>query len=215
MISQFLSEKLILRSLATKCVFALGLAVACLILMNKVCSSHTIEASSEPFQTNCQLTNDQGPGIRTVYLRHTFNIGSTASRFRVITGPGATMTYLSETHGFAMTLGDSQAGISICYGACTIGSLSLGSISYLSSGTDQNCSQVLVVPHPSSQTVEVLACDETPVVAFAQDLYLIAPGGGPCGCPASHVFAGSPQHFTCSPVPVASSTWGAVKAMYR
>ena len=180
-----------------------------------ITGSHTIEASAEQFQTNCQLSNDQGPGIRTVYLRHAFNSGSTASRFKVTLGPGVTMTYVSETHNFAATLGDSQSGLSICYGSCLVGELSLGAISYLSTGTDQNCSQVLIVPHPLADTVDVLRCDESPVVAFARDLYVIAPGGAPCGCPASHLFPGEPHSFTCTPLPVASTTWGAVKALYQ
>jgi len=178
-------------------------------------SAHTIEASAEQFQYNCQLTNDQGPGIRTVYLRHTFNSGSTASRFRVTSSPGVTMTYVSETHSFATTLGDSQSGLSICYGACLPGDVILGSISYLSSGTDENCSRVLVVPHPLTETVEVLTCNATPVAAFVRDLHVIAPGGAPCGCPSGHGFAGEAHQFGCTALPVAVTTWGKVKALYQ
>jgi hypothetical protein len=159
---------------------------------------------------------DDGPGVKTLYVLHDFNPGATASRFKIQTGPGATWTYLSEVHHFATTQGNTQDGISICYGRC-VGSGDqplLVTINYMSYGTSSGCSRILVVPHPSAQTVEAIRCDMVPVQTFVGDL-VIETGGG-CGCGKDpHTFPGTPQSFDCDPVPVATSTWGGIKALYR
>src|SRR5262245_54685270 len=68
----------------------------------------------------CEVA-DLTPGPRTFYVFHTFNAGIVSSRFKVESGPGMTMTYISETHPYAMTLGNTQSGISVCYGPCELG----------------------------------------------------------------------------------------------
>jgi hypothetical protein len=193
--------------------------IAAVVLVGAVATARaqfqtTIEVSTEQYGYVCQLSNDQGPGIRTVYVRHTFNNGSTASRFRVLLGPGSTMVYVSETHPFAQTSGTTQDGISICYGECLPGNLHLATISYMSYATDANCSKVLVVPHPNAQTVEALRCDGSTVAAYVRDLFILAPGGV-CGCPDAHVFFGAAARFECASLPVSGVTWGAIKALYQ
>lgn len=173
----------------------------------------SITLSSESNVHVCTI-RDWAPGVRTVYVLHRFNVGATASRFRVQTGPGATLTYVSEQHHFASTFGNTQDGISICYGACSVGDLLLATITYLGYGTSSNCSEIRVVPHPLAQTVEAIACEGNPVRASIRDLAIYPVNGG-CGCPPAESYPGSPQVFSCVPVPVASSTWGAIKAMYR
>ena len=154
------------------------------------------------------------PGERTVYVVHTFNTGTTAARFKIESGPGNTMTYLSETHYFASTLGNTQDGISVCYGTCTFDNVPIVSITYMAYGTSSSCSRLLVVPHPSAQTVEAINCGGVASGAYGEDLTLHFPGGG-CGCPVTHYFPGTPQVFNCSPVAVQNTTWGAIKALYR
>lgn len=173
-----------------------------------------IQVSAEEFAHGCQLGNDAGPGVRTVYIRHEFNIGSTASRFRLSLGSGVSMTYLSETHPFPMTAGNTQTGISVCYGTCIQGPLVLATVSYMYNGSDVSCGRLDVVPHPDAQTVEVINCFGTPEVAFASDMYILKPGGI-CGCPDPHTFTGSPQSFDCAPLRTENVTWGAIKALYR
>jgi hypothetical protein len=173
-----------------------------------------IEVSSEWFQSTCQLGNDVGPGIRTVYVRHLASVGSVASRFRVSLGEGTTMTYLSESQAFSTSLGDTQNGISVCYGECLAGDIVLVEISYMSYATDSNCSRIQVVPHSEALTIETIDCFGVAASAFSQDLYIVAPGES-CGCPTPRSYSGTPQLFSCNPVPVETSTWGFVKALYR
>jgi hypothetical protein len=174
----------------------------------------TIQVSAEQFAYDCQLTNDSGPGLRTVYVRHEFNIGATASRFKLSLGPGVSMTYVSETHPFPMTAGNTQDGISVCYGECTPGPLVLVTVTYMFIGATSQCSRLNVVPHPLAQTVDVIGCLGIPETAAASDMYVLAPGAI-CGCPDSHAFAGNPQTFGCLPVAVETTTWGAIKALYK
>jgi hypothetical protein len=154
------------------------------------------------------------PGERTVYVVHTINPGTTAARFKIETGPGNTMTYLSETHYFASTAGTTQDGISICYENCLLDNVVLASITYMAHGTSSSCSRLLVVPHPAAQTVEVMDCAGSSASAYGSDLTLHLPGGG-CGCPVTHSFPGNAQTFSCSPVAVQTTTWGSIKALYR
>lgn len=176
------------------------------------CAQYTIETSALDYTYDCQLLSV--PGLRTIYVRESFNFGSTASRFKLALGPGSTWTYVSETHPFAATIGNMQTGISICYGSCIVGNVLIASVTYMSYGTDQNCSKVLVVPHPDAETVEIVKCDGTASVAYSRDLY-IESSAGFCGCPDAHLMPGVAKHFDCTPVATASTTWGAIKALYR
>jgi hypothetical protein len=197
-------------------------ATRILVLVLALSSLSTSEAYAQPegsitisalnlIPTVCALRDDGG--VKSLYVFHEFNTGSTGSRFRIQTGPGATLTYLSEVHHFASTQGNTQDGIAICYGDCAVGDQLLVTISYMAYGTSSNCSKMFVVPHPSAQTVEAIRCDSVPVRTYVGDLFVVSGGG--CGCPEAHSFQGTPQLFDCRPVPVATSTWGGIKALYR
>jgi hypothetical protein len=159
----------------------------------------------------CEI-NDT-PGLRTLYVFHGFNGGMIASRFKIQAGPGVTMTYVSESHYFASTLGNTQDGISVCYGSCTLGDQLLASITYMAYGTSSSCSRMLVVPHPAAQTVEGIKCNGVATRTFVEDMALMHNNSG-CGCPPTHGFTGTAQLFGCQPLPVANKTWGAIKALY-
>jgi hypothetical protein len=173
----------------------------------------SIEVSAQPIPHICSLI-DTSPGIRTVYVFHTFNVGATASRFKIHLGTGVTMTFVSETHPFQSTVGNTQEGITVCYGGCLAGDQLLATINYMAYATSAACSQVLVVPHPAAQTVEAMTCEGIAVRTFVNDMF-VETGTSGCGCPEAHGFAGTAQQFDCTPTPVAHSTWGAIKALYR
>ncbi len=194
--------------------FTLAVVISAIFAWPASAFEGSITLSGHEYIPVCYLY-DNGPGVKTLYVLHRFNTGSIASRFRIQTGPGATLTYLSEVHHFATTQGNTQDGITICYGRCVVGADQelLVTISYMSYGTSSNCSKVLVVPHPSAQTVEAIRCDMVPVATFVGDLFVEGTSG--CGCPGAHGFPGTPQSFDCRPVPAATSTWGGIKALYR
>lgn len=157
---------------------------------------------------------DQTPGMRTIRVVHRLNTGTVASRFKVVVDPGVTMVYVSESYDPASSVvGNALDGITLCYGSCRLGDVQLVSMNFLAFGSSAPCGQIRIVPHPDSETVEAIRCDNVPVGTYVQDLYVVGPGGG-CGCPDGRVFLGSPHAFGCQAVPVKSATWGAIKALY-
>ena len=160
---------------------------------------------------DCALL-DNSPGLRTIQVLHIHTPGAIASRFKLEAGPGMTMTYVSEVHHIPMTVGNTQTGISICYGSCSLDQL-LVTVTYMAFGTSDNCSQIRVVPHPAAYTVEAMRCDRIPVYAVARNLY-VQRVPGDCGCPDGQLYPGLPQPFDCGPVPVRATTWGGIKALY-
>jgi hypothetical protein len=70
-------------------------------------------------------------------------------------------TYLSDANPFPVTLGNSQTGVSIGYGACLSGPIHVQTIHFFASGTTSDCCQYSVRPHPASASglVEVVDCD--------------------------------------------------------
>jgi hypothetical protein len=125
------------------------------------------------------------------------------------------MTYVSETINMPMYSGSTQTGITLCYGECLFGEFMIASVTYMAYGTGSNCGLLQIVPHPSAQTVDGTRCAGDPETLEVQDLY-VGPGPiGNCGCATAHVFPGTPSAQSCLPVAVQSSTWGAIKALYR
>lgn len=161
----------------------------------------------------CEVTDTPGP--QTVYVLHTSGFGgATGSRFKVRPGPGATITYVAEVHRFALSVGSTQTGVTICYdGACFGSTELLVSITYMGYGTSGNCSELEIVPHPDAETVEAMNCNFEPVTASVRNFRLNVGSG--CGCPDTHSFSGAPGTFACSPVAVEETTWGKIKALYR
>ena len=174
-------------------------------------AASVLALSSLPNGVACNLI-DQSQGLRTVYVLHTFSSGSTSSRFRVVNGPGSTLTYVSETVEFA-AVGNTQSGISMCYGNCFAGDFLIATIQYMSYGTSLPCGQQQIVAHPAAETVEIMNCGSQAERALVQALYVEGPGGA-CGCPSAHFVTGTAHAFGCDAVPVSSSTWGAIKALY-
>ena len=166
---------------------------------------------------DCTL-DDTSPRLHTVTVLHKFNAGSVASRFKVELDPGVTMTYLSETIAWPTSVGDFRNGISICYGSCQVGDVVLGTIEFQGYGTSAPCSFVRVVPHPDAETLEAIDCDNQPDYS-ASTLHLgVGAPGQDCFCnPHTDptTYPGTPMLFDCQALPGSSTTWGAIKALYR
>lgn len=173
----------------------------------------SIFVSAQPDNFSCVLL-DMNPGVHTIHIIHSLSLGAKGSRFRIATGPGMTMTYMSETHHFPMTIGNTQSGISICYEDCLAGDFLVASINYMGYGTSSHCSRIQVAAHPESGVVEAMRCNNTPVRMAMEDL-AVTPSPGGCACPSPRSIQGTPQSFGCLPVPVDGKTWGAIKALYH
>lgn len=171
----------------------------------------------QPYETTpgtC-IIFDNLPGARTVTVYHRFGF-ALATRFKVSAGPDVTMVYVGETHYFANTLGDSQAGIQVCYGECFLPHDSpLVTINYLSFGTSGSCSEIGIVPHPDAETLDVIGCDGIPRAAGGGAM-LVNQTANCIQCPPLiRYFSGTPVAFGCGPLAVETTTWGSIKALYR
>ncbi|HXV12567.1 MAG TPA: hypothetical protein VEC56_00040 [Candidatus Krumholzibacteria bacterium] len=166
---------------------------------------------------DCYIVDD-APRLHTLTLMHRFNTGSIAARFKLEANAGMAMTYVSETHAWP-SLGNMRTGISVCYGSCQAGDTVLGTVTYQGYGMSHSCAQFIVVPHPDAEALDVVTCGNEPelVTTFHFEVFE-GPGGG-CSLCINHdpgiQYGGDPELFDCQPVSSNSSTWGAIKALYR
>lgn len=164
------------------------------------------------------FVRDQTPGLHTLTIVHKFNTGAVASRFKLEANAGMTMTYVSETHAWPSTVGNMRDGMSVCYGSCQVGDVVLGTITYQGYGTSNSCAQLIVKPHPDAETLDIVTCGNEPQLVTTAHFEVMEDMWG-CGTCNIHdpgtSYDGDPQVFGCTPVPVRSSTWGAIKAMYQ
>jgi len=161
-------------------------------------------------------TLQDSPGLRTVYVVQEFSLGTTAVRFKIVSDPSITMTYVSETHPFAHSLGNTQEGLSVCFDdMCLTGTTIVAEIKYMGYGTSAPCSFIRVVPHPLAETLDMMDCAFNPQAMSAYRLEV--PGG--CNYCVSHMgppdsYPGTPMGFGCEPLPTRASTWGRIKSLY-
>ena len=165
---------------------------------------------------DCMLA-DNVPGLHTVTVIHKFNPGSLVSRFKIEPAGGMTMTYVSETHGPA-SIGSMREGITMCYAGCAVGDVVLGTITFQGYGTSNSCARLVVKPHPDAETLDIVTCGNEMKRIETFPFEVVGPDGG---CMMCHVHAdgisypGEPHMFGCQALPVATSTWGSIKALYR
>jgi len=171
---------------------------------------------AETLPGECSVFDGQ-PALHTIDVYHNFGSG-TAVRFRVEADPGVTMVYAGETHHFPATVGNSQTGVQVCYGQCMIPSVyfPLISINYVAFGTSSSCAGIRIVPHPDAEVIEVTGCDGVPKNVYGGVFY-VNPDAfcSECGELVARQFEGVPEDFSCEPLPVAATTWGAIKARYH
>ena len=164
------------------------------------------------------LVWDDGPKLHTLTVVHKYNTGFRASRFKIQVDQGIMLDYVSETHALPLTYGDFRTGIMICYGTCTVGDVLLGTITFAGYGTSAQCGGIRVVPYPASETLDVTRCNFELEKATTYILEVATPARI-CGLCSPHMdaidYPGTPQAIECAPLPVSTSTWGEVKALYR
>jgi hypothetical protein len=146
--------------------------------------------------TDCNLA-DTG-SLVIVYVLHVHTDGATASQFRIdISGTG--WTWMGDNWPWTV-IGNSIVGVSYGYSTCQSGSIYLGSVNFLGTNVAP-CTHISVEADPMalSGQIEAIDCSDPPVKFF--------PTGG-------HAIVNQTPECMCS-VPVESTTWGGVKALYR
>ena len=144
--------------------------------------------------------DDHATGTRRVYIVHVRAYGSSGSSFRYVEDPGVTMVRVSDGPVTGMlALGDLDTGVSVAYQECRIGTFPIYRIDYQALGTSAACSFLRIEPDQTSVPPGVYLYDCNVNMTIR-----------------SHgAFAIVNVEPICNPGPVAPSTWGRVKALYR
>jgi hypothetical protein len=154
--------------------------------------------------TDCSIA-DSAPGLLAVYVVHIGTTGATASQY-IAAKPGCmTGSYLSDTNPFAVTVGNSQTGVSVGYGTCRAGSIHCQTISYFAAGTTPTCCIYPIKCDPlgvdacASGLVDIVNCDFQPALAKAQSA--VVNEAAACQC--------------LDIVAEEDSSWGQIKALFN
>jgi len=147
---------------------------------------------------SCNLS-DPGPGLTPYYIVHVNTPGATACQYSAPKPACFTATYLSDTNAFPVTVGSSQTGVSVGYGACKVSPILCQTIQYFTSGTTGSCCYYPVLADPTATPPGIYVVD-------CQDHLLTATGG-------KGIIKSGPA-CNCN-VPAEDTTWGQVKALYE
>lgn len=152
---------------------------------------------ADPAGASCNLVDVNGLGL--YYIVHVYTGGATGSEW-VATKPAChTGMWLSDQNQFSVVLGTTQAGYSVGYGSCKIGTVHICTMQFFNSGTTGNCCLWKVLPHPANANGRIEGSD--------CNFDLITPTGGAA-------YVNSNAGCNCN-VPTQDTTWGGVKALFE
>lgn len=177
----------------TKLVLAAIVGLACTPAL--ALSQENLRLYADPAFTQCTLS-DAAPGVVSVYVAMTVSDADWV-RFRVAASSGFTGVWLSDASPFFL-LGSSQTDLGVAFNNCLGGTFLVLTMAYQLFGTS-TCSELAIAPPVGF-----------PVPFFDSCFFAEYP-----------LWHNSPLHVNCdgsldcNPVPVESSTWGRVKALYR
>ncbi len=148
----------------------------------------------------CAIT-DAVPGLLNIYVVHIETAGATASQFIAPQPACMVGTYLSDSQPFAVTIGSSQNGVAIGYGACLSAPIHCLTINIFASGVTPPCCiyEIYGDPNTTSQMIEVVDCDENLITGVGQSGVINA--DATCAC--------------VDIVPTQDSSWGKIKSLYN
>jgi len=154
--------------------------------------------------SDCNVYDLSGPTIARFYVVHVGQSGALAARFSAPPPPCfSTAIYVQDLPVFFTTEGNTQTGVEVQYttssGApsCKPSPVHVMTIEYVVQGLTAPCCYYSVLPYPGDATIEVTDCFASVLSATGGEA-IINPQSG-CSCSVS----------------TRTSTWGAVKAMFR
>jgi hypothetical protein len=141
---------------------------------------------------------DTSPGLLNIYVVLRWYSGSTAVQFSAPKPSCFTALYLSDTHAFPVTIGNSQYGVSVGFGECRVGLVHVLTMTYFAYGTTPADCIYRTQPDPLSMSgwIEIVNC--------AFESVLIDEGG-------NYI---NPPEAGCGTIPAETVTWGRVKSLF-
>ena len=141
------------------------------------------------------------PGVTLYHLVHVSITmgGATGCQFSAPQPACCLALYLSDQQIFPITLGNSQTGVAIAYGACMLSPIHVLSMQYFTQGTTPPCCAYPVLPDPNlpSGQIEIVDCEFNVVYGVG--------GTGMINADAS---------CPCLATPAEETTWGQLKSLY-
>lgn len=157
-------------------------------------------------QDNCLI---DAVGVLQFHVVHTLTAASTGSRFSApLPFCASNVLWLADQSPHAITLGNSQTGVTVGYGACLGQPIHVLTILYLGQGQTNGCFCYPVLADPSSVTgsIEVFDCAGGMSTTLGVE-NIITNGQSNCCIPFGNC------DTTCT-VPTEESTWGNIKSLY-
>jgi hypothetical protein len=156
---------------------------------------------ADPAGADCNVVDDS-QGLLGIWIVHTMTTSTAVQYSAPQPACFATASFLSDTNQFPVTVGGSQAGVAIGYGACLNGPIATLLMNYFATGLTGLCCEYPVLPDPNvpSGTIEVVDCAGA-VQQGATGLVNTINGDATCNCDA--------------PLPTEDTTWGGVKELFR
>ena len=180
-------------------VLLLTVAVICLpgLALSQGYNAGSIDLFSDAALTSCNITVP-AVGPFSVYIAQT-NVGdgTIACQFKI--DRPLDFIHVGDIPSYPLTLGSSEAGVSVSYGGCETGTFLILTANYFGAVTPA-CGLMTVVPDPNSSTglVQFIGCSDERVTMDTAGQARLNPDGS-CLCS----------------VPVEDTTWGGIKALYQ
>jgi hypothetical protein len=150
---------------------------------------------ADPAGTNCNLA-DNIPGMVIYYAVHVNTIAATACEFAAPVPSCLKALFLSDAAVYPVTVGNSQAGVSIGYGMCLGAPITVLKLQFFAQAMTGPCCYYPVLPHPINGGPWMVDCANTQLPATG--------GKGIVNA-----------NLTCQcNVPAEDTTWGQVKSLY-
>ncbi len=181
------------------------LMASALTLVASVALAAHIGVYEDQGGNNCIKTQFAAfPTPNNMYIVHKFNLGSTASQFKVNDTTGFIASSQSTPY---LSIGTWNTDLSLAYGGCVVGDHVLMTLSFFVVAPPAACSaQLVIVPAPTSPVPGAVALVD-------------------CATPSGNLFTatagtmyfvnGCVDPTACNPTATESKTWGGVKALYR
>jgi hypothetical protein len=156
---------------------------------------------------DCNLP-DVTQTVISYYVVHLFTAGATAVQFSAPKPACLLAVYLSDSPVFPVTIGNSQTGVAVGYGACLASPIHVLTLTYFAQGLTPSCCCYRAFPDPQIQSsmVEVVDCNNQLLFGTA--------GFGVVNADDTCLTGGMVTCECLEPIGAERSTWGRVKATF-
>jgi len=164
------------------------LPIVCFLMVATTAMAEKIGVYSDATGASCNL-GPAGQLNPNATVMHLFSTGATGSRFKVVFPAGTAFFGFSTSY---VPIGALDTDLSLAYGGCVAGAIILGTITAIYGAGEGH----------------VTAADLQPNIIYTNCVFAELPIVG------ERFYVGV-DGFPCNAIPVAPSTWGKVKSLYR